>query len=181
MLKIKKNKDEIIINASAENWIVAVVCFILSCIAAYELFDLSNLKDEHIFSYYLSVIALPAIICCASSLCLYFIKQATAQIIIDGQGVGYKDLFVKRAYTWSQVGDFGLSYSGYGKFGNRYYVLYFSDTEQLKKDKRKKRLRGKIIKLAVSDSDCSGIIRTVIPFCRKNIALIPFVPSELLK
>ena len=105
-------------------------------------------------------------------------SAGSAEITIDGDGIKRKSKLVKSCLCWSEVEDWGLSYTGKSRFGERYYDLYFSKHVCPEKNECGKKLKGKMIRFIVNGSDYFRIVERVIPFCKDKTDVPPFVGED---
>ena len=97
------------------------------------------------------------------------------QVTIDPDGISCNFIFGKRFIKWSEVKDWGISrFRPIRGKGNTYY-LYFSVLECPVKNECKKELKGKMIKVLVSEREYSEIVDKIIPFCCEQVTVPPFV------
>ena len=103
------------------------------------------------------------------------LTNATKKVIISTEGVTCKTLFSKREYLWSEIEDWGISYSGYTRGEGNTYDFYFSKNQQRAKNECRKRLKGKMIKTFVFESEYDRVAEDVIPFCSSRTFIQPFI------
>ena len=109
---------------------------------------------------------------------LYSLTAFFKKLVIDENGISCKTPFQTKWYGWSEIRDFGLSYSGTTRGGGSIFDLYFAKTEQQTKKHDKKKLKRDVLKTFVTDADCHAILDTVIPFCERYTAVTPFIPHD---
>lgn len=88
----------------------------------------------------------------------------------------------KRFIAWAEVKDWGISYAGTTRDGDKCYFLYFSDEclEKKKKKKKKgmKKLKRKTIKVYVSGYNDLNEVMGIIDTCNKKFSFVdPFIPD----
>lgn len=99
-------------------------------------------------------------------------------LILSNDGVLRKQIFSRKFYYWDEIQDYGLYYCGNKREEINIYCLYFSK-EYLQHDNGfDKRLKGKMIKIIVTEYEYNEIIKDVIPFCRQRTAIEPFVAPD---
>ncbi len=177
MIRVEKYDDEIVVKSSVEYFIFGFAVISMALMAIIELI-IDIYSAEALTGFDCVIYSVVIVSCFLGS--VYCFKNGLAQLIIDDQGVTYKDPFTKRFFPWSEIKDYGFSYTGHGKYGNRYYEFYFSVMVLKNKNYRSKRLKGSVIKFGIADSKYSEIVKKVMPTCRKNIKARPFIPRELL-
>ena len=81
---------------------------------------------------------------------LFFgLTNATKKVIISIESVTCKTIFSKKEYLWSEIEDWGISYSGNTRGEGNTYDFYFSKNPQSGKNECGKRLKGEMIKTYV--------------------------------
>ena len=90
----------------------------------------------------------------------------------------YSSIIKTKHYDWSEIKDFGLSYSGQVRGGGNTYDLYFSKKQQKTKNNCKKRLKGDVIKIFIFGDDYRVASEKVIPYCEKYATEPPFVGED---
>ena len=100
------------------------------------------------------------------------------RVTIDESGVSLEMLFIKKHYDWSEIADFGISYSGRMRNGERHYDLYFSKIKQKEKDKYKKKLKGSMIRTFVFGDEYYKVLREIFTFCNGRTSVEPFVSHD---
>ena len=100
------------------------------------------------------------------------------KITIDDTGVKCSSIIKTKHYDWSEIKDFGLSYSGQVRGGGNTYDLYFSKKQQKTKNNCKKRLKGDVIKILIFGDDYRVASEKVIPYCEKYATEPPFVGED---
>ena len=108
-------------------------CCISSLIEEFNYVDLSGL----IFMLFWTAVVM--------SMAIYGFRTSIKKVTVNSEGVSIQILFIKNHYYWSEIKDFGLSYSGSTRGGRHYYDLYFAKEKQKTKNKYKKKLKGKMI------------------------------------
>lgn len=103
------------------------------------------------------------------SFTLFGFISFTKRIIIDQEGIHYSTVMKKELIKWSQIQDFGVSFSGCVGPGKAVcmYDLYFSKEVLKVKKNGKKVLKGKLIKIYLFDDYLSELSDTVFPYCKK--------------
>lgn len=97
------------------------------------------------------------------------------RITVSSEGIGYRTWFKKRMFEWSEIQDWGISFSGRTRGEGNTYYLYFSKNMHKTKNEYKKKLNGDMLKFDVFEKDYSRIVDVVIPFCMKWTRVEPFV------
>ena len=106
------------------------------------------------------------------------LTNATKKVIIGTEGVACKTIFSEKEYLWSEIEDWGLSYSGNTRGEGNTYDLYFSKTPQRGKNECGKRLKGSMIKVYVFESEYERVVQDVIPFCSGRTQVEPFIGED---
>ncbi len=106
-----------------------------------------------------------------------FITNST-RVTITREGVFCSSILDKRELKWTDIRDWGLSYSSSDRSGNNTYYLYFSPHVCEIKNNCKKRLRGKMIKTFVTGDEYYEAISSVVPFCRQLTDIPPFIGED---
>lgn len=113
---------------------------------------------------------------------LYAFFKYSQKLFVREDGVFYTSIFEKRHLCWNQIEDYGLSYDGRvqdgGDFSNA-YILYFASVEQDCKNKFKKKLSKKALKISVSSKDYVWLLENVFPFCQTRTGKPAFVPEDV--
>ncbi len=113
---------------------------------------------------------------------LYSFFKYSQKLFVREDGVLYTSIFGRRHLCWNEIKDYGLSYDGRvrdgGDFSNS-YILYFATEKQSDKNKFKKKLLKKALKISVSSNDYAWLLENVFPFCKSRIAEQPFVPEDV--
>ena len=108
----------------------------------------------------------------------YCYLYGTGYIVMNNNGVKYHSLINNRFYSWAEIEDFGMSYCGLtGNAGVNTYYFYFSKNMLPTKSDDKKKIRGKVIKTMIFESDFQDFADEVIPFCKRFTSVEPFVPE----
>ncbi len=103
------------------------------------------------------------------------LTNATKKVIINTEGVTCKTIFSKKEYLWSEIEDWGISYSGNTRGEGNTYDFYFSKNPQSSKNECRKQLKGKMIKIFVFESEYERVVEEVIPFCSSRTFIEPFI------
>ncbi len=106
------------------------------------------------------------------------LTNATKKMIINSEGVTTKNLFSKKTYLWAEIEDYGVSYSGNTRGEGNTYDLYFSKQPQKTKNECRKRLKGKMLKTYIFETDYTIVAEDIMPFCRQYTAVEPFVGED---
>ena len=106
------------------------------------------------------------------------LTNATKKVIIGTEGVTCKTIFSEKEYLWNEIEDWGLSYSGNTRGEGNTYDFYFSKTPQRDKNECRKRLKGKMIKVFVFESEYERVVQDVVPFCSGRTRVKPFVGED---
>lgn len=101
--------------------------------------------------------------------------NATKKVIISIESVTCKTIFSKKEYLWSEIEDWGISYSGNTRGEGNTYDFYFSKNPQSGKNECRKRLKGEMIKTFVFESEYERVVKDVIPFCSSRTFIEPFI------
>ncbi len=116
----------------------------------------------------------------AFSMGIYSFCISSKQIILDNRGVTCRTWLISKHLSWSEIEDWGLSYSG--QFNDRntgesynMYFLYFSKTKYAVKNTCSKKLKGKMLQADVIGKEYWEIVEQVIPFCAKWTSVKPFI------
>ncbi|MBQ7117482.1 MAG: hypothetical protein IJN88_04665 [Clostridia bacterium] len=108
---------------------------------------------------------------------LFSFNEFFKKTAISKEGVLCKSFFGTKEYMWSEIKDFGISYSGQTRGEGNTYYLYFS-TDILKQNRKgKKKMNRSVIKVIFTSDDSDAFINEVIPFCRESTNVVPFLPS----
>jgi len=100
------------------------------------------------------------------------------KIIIDYDGV-YEKNFLKKEmihFTWENINDWGVTYSGIGK-GGRFYSLYFSPVVIPTKRNSMKQLRKRknVIVFKFEENYYKQVIDIMVPYCKSKVTILPFI------
>jgi len=101
--------------------------------------------------------------------------EANKKVILCKDGIYSHTLRSKRFLGWDEVKDWGLSYAGNSRGGGKIFYLYFSKNIFRIKNARKKKLKGKMIKIEIFEAEYSKILNNVIPYCKDKTCVEPFV------
>lgn len=106
---------------------------------------------------------------------VYYMGEYSKYVVISEDGVFCCTCFKKELVVWEDIKDWGLSYCGQTRGKGNTYYLYFSKQEYPIKNDCMKKLKGKMIKKVVFESDYSELVSKVIPFCTEKTNIMPFV------
>lgn len=106
---------------------------------------------------------------------IYTLETNSRRIVINDWGIACRSWFVKDSIQWTDVADWGLSYCGQTKGEGNTYYLYFSKHPCSVKDDCRKRLKGKMIRTFIMESEYEETVSKLIPFCKERTAVEPFV------
>lgn len=180
-MKIKAEKDFIEIKSEEMFvWMVAVVA-IMFCFGIKQICELLPLGKGYEASDLFGVIFMCVWTALVGTIGIIALVTNIKKVDISETGVLSKTLLSKKTLEWSEIKDYGLSYCGKSRSGwgfeNTYY-LYFSKDEQQVKNNCKKKLKGKMIKVAVMGESYGEVINEVLPFCKERTGIEPFIGED---
>ena len=105
---------------------------------------------------------------------IYLYIDGSTRLIIDNKGITKITKIKSQFMPWSDIKDFGVSYSGaYRRI--KFYCLYFSKDILNVKNKHAKKLRGKMIKFIIEGTKERETILKILPFCTERAIVSPFI------
>ena len=121
---------------------------------------------------YIAMIAWILVILCLGA-CAFL--EANKKVTLCKEGIYSHTLVSKRFLGWSEIKDWGLSYSGHSRGAGKIFHLYFSKNVFRIKNARKKKLKGKMIKIEIFEAEYVKNINKVIPYCKDKTCVEPFI------
>lgn len=174
MLKIKKTDEKTELKKEYSVFIAIWLFILISIYLAVAIITAISQKG------FLSPVDIFVIVLTAIgfvSICIYFYIDSTVRLIIDDKGITKNTIIESRFIPWSEVKDFGVSYC-YRSRNIRVYCLYFSKKELPVKKNYAKKIKGDAIKFIVDGTEDRKLLLDVLPFCKEQIKLSPFVGKE---
>lgn len=166
---IKQNPVFIFISAGA--------C-LMSCFGVSLLFGLLPLDAGYTFIDIFGVIFVSVWVLLVLGMGCFSLETASRKITIDRAGVFCRSWFRKDFLAWYDIRDWGLSYCGQTRGEGNTYYLYFSANECRTINDCKKKLKGKMIKSFIIGDDYTDAVNRIIPFCREQTGVTPFVAED---
>lgn len=177
MFEASRNKDEIIVKQK-QNSIFITVGITLVGIAAFcvwQLVLLHPFETAYTLVDVLNAIFVSSWIVFVLGLGIYTIETNSKRVIINNDGVLCKSLFGMQQIKWSDIKDWGISYSGQARWEGNRYCLYFSKHQCPIKDDCRKKLKGKMIKTFVYEKEYAEAVSRIVPFGKARVTIEPFV------
>lgn len=142
------------------------------------IFEMFPLEDGWTFPNILGLVFMCIWTSIALGMCIYALRVYGRKIIIDDVGVSWHTWFTKEQLKWNAKKYFGLSYCGQTRGEGNTYILYFSKKQHPIRNECKKKLKGKMIKTYVMESDYEEVLQIVIPFCISRTKVEPFIGKD---
>ena len=178
MREISQANDEIIIKGNSFFIGLGVVGGIMSFVGFKLIFGLVPFDEGYtgadIFGFIFACVW-TALVSCVS---VYGFVISAKKIIINADGVCSVSYLGKKFISWADIKDFGLSYCGQTRGEGNTYYLYFSERECAVKNECTKKLKGKMIKMFVMESDYSDVVNKIIPFCKDKTQIGAFIGKD---
>ena len=168
-IELKNNDEHMMIGAGA---------LFMAGIGVWLIYSLLPFGETYTFGDVLGFVFVCLWTVAAIVMAVLSISSANAVLRIDRESVSYQSFIQKQVLTWPQIADYGLSYCGQSRGDGNTYDFYFSMEKQTKINECSKKLKGKMIKYTVQEKDYSQIVSKVIPLCRSNTRVEPFVGDD---
>ncbi len=174
MPQIQKSEKQIVIKSNSMFLVICLGAIFMFFEGASLLFEMLSFVSEFETSDIFGLIFMLIWISVVSWMGIYSLLIYSKKIIIDENGITCATVFKKRHYKWTEIKDYGLSYSGQVRGGGNTYDLYFSSKVQKVRNECSKRLKGNLIKIYVFGTDYLNVTENVFPFCKQYTELEPF-------
>jgi hypothetical protein len=178
MLTRSESKEQIVLKGYKIFIINGALSIALAIFFGAFTFGFFYYTEEYTFTDVFGLISVCALVASLLALGIYAILNASRQITLTADGILSKSLFGRRYMKWSDVRDFGLSYSCKTRWMGNTYYLYFSENELAAQNECSKNLKGKLIYIHVIGKDYSEAVSKVVPFCKDKTDVIPFSGSD---
>lgn len=171
---IRNHKNKIIISGKPFFLVLGIVSVFIFILGACMLPGLSFKETVDIFASVFMLIWTGVII----YFILFSFNAFFKKIIIGEESVQCKTLFGTKEYMWSEINDFGITYSGKTKINGAVYddnyCLYFSPEILRVKRNGNKKFNKSTCKIEISSKEKDEFINEVIPYCRKRSNINPY-------
>lgn len=175
MFVMDREKNQIVLKRNVFLLEIGVLILILCVVGICVLVSLEPFEDLTTFMDYFGV----AFICLWLLLLflggIIMLQTNSKQIMINNEGISCRTWFSKDSMKWSEVADWGLSYCGQTKGEGNTYDIYFSKHVCPAKNDCRKKLKGKMIKGLIMESEYDDAVKVIIPFCNERTTVKPFV------
>ncbi len=178
MIHLSKTKEEIFISRNSMFIGIGLIAMFMALTGIYLLFGILPFEEGYTFADVFGVIFLSAWIILVLWMGTFSFSTNNKQLLVNSDGILCKSWFRTNLMKWDEVKDWGLSYCGQTRGEGDTYYLYFSDHCCLQVNDRRKRLKGKMIKTFIFESEYSKVVSIVIPFCSEKTDAVPFVAEE---
>lgn len=175
MIHQSKTKEEIFISRNSTFIGIGVVAIFMAAVGVRFLFAMLPLEDGYTFADVFGVFFLAGWIMLVLCMGTFAFATNSKQVLMNSDGISCKSLFRTELMKWDDVKDWGISYCGQTRGEGDTYYLYFSDHGCAQVNHRRKRLKGKMIKTFIFESDYSKAVDIMVPFCSKKTDVVPFV------
>lgn len=175
MFEIDESKNRIVIKENKMFLVIVIFAAIMSVLGIRVIIGLLPFDDfSDVFGFiFLCIWTLTVL-----GMGIFSLITGSKQVIIDEAGVLSKTLVSENKYNWDEIKDYGLSYCGQSRGQGNTYYLYFSKEQQPIKNECKKKLKGKMIKTFVFESDYEEVVQKIIPFCISHTEVQPFIGKD---
>ena len=157
---------------------IGVAACLMAVFGLRLLFGLLPLEDGYTAIDIFGVIFVCVWILLVLGMGCFALKTASKKFTIDHRCVSCKSWFRKDFLSWYDIRDWGLSYCGQTRGEGNTYYLYFSKEILPAKNECAKRLKGKMIKIYVIGDEYADAVNRIIPFCRAQTSVTPFVAED---
>ena len=178
MSQIQIKDNQIIVKGNSLFLYICLGAAFMAFLGGSLLFEILPFREEHGTEDIFGVAFMFAWVSIVLWMGFTALSNYKRKIIIDETGVSCGSLLKNRHFDWSEIKDYGLSYSGQVRGGGNTYDLYFSKKEQKKINNCKKRLRQDVIKICIFGDDYRIASETVIPYCEKYATEPSFVGED---
>lgn len=175
MIEPNSFKNTIIIKGDSLYSIVGIGFSVMAIIGLKLLLDMD--PNDNILAYFFIIVWISIVLI----LSINSFITAGKKLILCDKGIYSKTLISEDFLDWSEVEDWGISYAGSSQGGGEIFYLYFSKNIFPIKNARKKKLKGKVIKIEVFGAEYKKIINSVIPYCKKKTLVDPFVGESVIE
>ena len=174
----KNQKNEIIVSGKPFFLVLGIVSVFIFISGVCTLPSLSFRETVDIFASVFMLIWISVLI----YFILFSFNEFSKKIIIGKESVKYRTLFGTKEYLWSEINDFGITYSGKSKInGITYddnYCLYFSTKILKTKRNGNKKFDKSTLKIEISSKEKDDFFNEIIPYCYKKTKVNPYFPSD---
>jgi len=175
MFEHNRLKNPIIIKGNSLYSIVGIVFIVIAIIGLNLLLDSD--PGDSMSGYIFNIVWI--IITLILSGCSFI--EAGKKVILCDTGIYSCTLISEDFIDWNEVKDWGLSYYGRARGGGEIFYLYFSKNVFKIKSARKKKLKGKMIKIEIFDAEYVKTLNNVIPYCKKRTFVKPFIGEKVIE
>ncbi|MCM1545020.1 MAG: hypothetical protein NC110_06945 [Ruminococcus sp.] len=171
---VKAEENKIIIKPHMVYCIVAAFCILVGLICGVAALDCMAENDYGLAA--ITGVGFAVLLLFAFWLLVVY----GGTVVLDEDGVHSRFGFIKKTLMWSEIEDYGFSKDDtLGKKTQLLtpmytYDLYFAAEKQQNVTYGTKRLKGKMIRRRLTDSQIGWISETVVDFCKRYTSVRPF-------
>lgn len=109
---------------------------------------------------------------------IFELNSGSKKITIDSRGISCKSLFKRQYLKWTDVKDYGISYTGETRYRDSTYYFYFAESLKPTQSDVSKKMDVNTIKIFLFKKDRDRIEKEIIPFCQQYSKLSPFISKR---
>ena len=109
---------------------------------------------------------------------IFELNSGSKKITIDSRGISCKSLFKRQYLKWTDVKDYGISYTGETRYRDSTYYFYFAESLKPTQSDVSKKMDVNTIKIFLFKKDRDRIEKEIIPFCQQYSKVSPFISKR---
>ena len=109
---------------------------------------------------------------------IFELNSGSKKITIDSKGISCKSLFKRQYIEWTDVKDYGISYTGETRYRDSTYYFYFAESLKPTQSDVSKKMDVNTMKIFLFKKDRDRIEKEIIPFCQQYSKVSPFISKR---
>ena len=109
---------------------------------------------------------------------IFELNSGSKKITIDSKGISCKSLFKRQYLKWTDVKDYGISYTGETRYRDSTYYFYFAESLKPTQSDVSKKMDVNTMKIFLFKKDRDRIEKEIIPFCQQYSKVSPFISKR---